>query len=73
MISVEFSTLIALSLDLLVFISFVLYILDNQAFLKKEKKIDLIKKECEICGFSSFLNSKGGYWRCPDCESLNKE
>ncbi|MCF7872808.1 MAG: hypothetical protein K9L80_01195 [Candidatus Omnitrophica bacterium] len=31
-----------------------------------------MKKKCETCGTFSFINSRDGYWRCPDCESLNR-
>lgn len=73
MINVELSTLIGFLLALLVLIAFILNIVGDRTLLRKEKKIDIAKKKCEICGFSSFLNSKGGYWRCIACESLNKE
>lgn len=72
MINIGLSVLIGFFLDCFIAASFVLHLLSNQAFLKEEKRIDLAKKKCEICGFFSFLNSQSGYWRCPSCESLNK-
>jgi ribosomal protein S27AE len=72
MINIDIAVFIGFFLDILIVIYFILYCLSNKSFIKKEKRIDLMKKKCEICGTFSFINSRDGYWKCPDCESLNR-
>jgi ribosomal protein S27AE len=72
MIIVDIAIFIGFLLDILLITYFILYWLSNKLFIIKEKKIELIKKRCEICGAFSFINSRDGYWRCPNCESLNR-
>jgi ribosomal protein L37AE/L43A len=72
MINIDFTAFISVFLDSLIIIYFILYIFSDKGTLKKGKKINLTKKTCEICQFSSYLNSQKSYWRCPNCESLNR-
>ncbi|MCF7874011.1 MAG: hypothetical protein K9L84_04640 [Candidatus Omnitrophica bacterium] len=72
MIDVDLSVVIGFLLDSSILICFILYWLNNIWFIKKEKNINLQKKKCEICEIFSFVNSRDGYWRCPNCESLNR-
>jgi predicted Zn-ribbon and HTH transcriptional regulator len=72
MINIDFAAFISIFLDSSIIIYFVLYVFSDRDTLRREKKILLTKKTCEICKFSSFLNSQKSYWRCPSCESLNR-
>ncbi len=71
MISVNLAVFIGLLLNGSITAAFVLHLLNNKWFVTQEKKINLKKIKCEICGFFSFIGGQSTYWRCSNCESLN--
>jgi len=38
-----------------------------------DKKGHLKKRKCEICFSSHFVSISFKYWRCPLCQSINRE
>jgi len=63
----------AISLSAWLGIAFILAYLDNRRCLKIKKSIDLKRRQCEVCTAVYFVSVASEFWRCPRCDSINKE
>lgn len=71
MITVTVAFFIAIIVNSVLITAFILRYYSNKLHLSGGKNIDLQPQACEICGFLAYAGNSQ-YWRCPHCQSLNK-
>ncbi len=56
-----------------VLVAFILEYFSNRKFAKIKKEINLKRRKCEVCTAVYFVSTLSELWRCPRCDSINKE
>ena len=56
-----------------VVVAFLLEYFNNRKFAKMRKDINLRRRKCEVCTAVYFVSKFSEFWRCPRCDSINKE
>lgn len=56
-----------------VLVAFLLEYLNNRRFTKKNKQVNLKRRQCDVCTAVYFVSIFSEFWRCPRCDSINKE
>ena len=56
-----------------VIIAYLLEYFNNRKFVTKSKEITLQRRKCEVCTAIYFVSIFSEFWRCPRCDSINKE
>ena len=54
-------------------VAFLLEYFNNRKFAKMRKDINLQRRKCEVCAAVYFVSMFFEFWRCPRCDSINKE
>lgn len=72
-IQVELSLFIALFLSGWLLFAFFLEYINNRHNALVKKEMYLQKRKCEVCASVYFVSISFEFWRCPLCESINKE
>ncbi|MCF7908765.1 MAG: hypothetical protein K9L86_07850 [Candidatus Omnitrophica bacterium] len=56
-----------------VVVAFLLEYFNNRKFAKMRKNTNLKRQKCEVCAEVYFVSILSEFWRCPRCDSINKE
>ena len=72
-IQIELSLFIALFLSGWVLFAVFLEYINNRRNALAKKEMHLEKRKCEVCASVYFVSIFFEFWRCPLCESINKE
>jgi len=56
-----------------VLVAFLLEYFNNRKFARKDKQVNLRRRQCEVCMAVYFVSIFSQFWRCPRCDSINKE
>jgi len=70
---IEFSLFIAVILSVWMIFAFCLEYMCNRCDALDRKKMQLVRRKCEVCASVYFVSVFFEFWRCPLCESINKE
>lgn len=70
---IELSLFIGICLSVWVLFAFFLEYLNSKRTRKLKKKMHLVRRECEVCASTYFVSVFSNFWRCPLCNSINKE
>ncbi|MBU1112810.1 MAG: hypothetical protein KKH93_02900 [Candidatus Omnitrophica bacterium] len=54
-------------------IAFILEYLNSRRFARIKKNIELKRRQCDVCTAIYFVAVFSEFWRCPRCDSINKE
>ena len=54
-------------------IAFILEYFNSRRFTGIKKNIELKRRQCEVCTAVYFVSVFSEFWRCPRCDSINKE
>jgi len=70
---IELSLFIGIILSAWVLFAFLLECFNNKRTGHLKKKMHLMKRKCEVCAATYFVSVFSDFWRCPLCNSINKE
>ncbi len=54
-------------------LAFLLEFFNSRRCVRVKKSIELKRRQCEVCTAVYFVSVSSEFWRCPRCDSINKE